>query len=169
MKKIINGLMILAVLFATVLVTSCGVVDKTYNKWYKYENTISSLPIANAGEYEDPNDHQTKQGDGMLKDAQLYVMFNETDGLTICVVSETKQTVTFANGAYTVPNITVAVGAKKTYSTAEFGVLKWNALIRLGSFDEATPPEYNDISSALQGQLNLKRIIAEFLLNNLLA
>lgn len=164
MKKITNLLIVFAVLLGSVLLTSCGKIDKTYNTWYKYEGDINDLPIANAGEYEDPDDHQMKQGTGKIKDAKLYVKFNDVDGLTIRVISETKQTITFAGGVYEVPDVTVVFGGEKTYSTSEFGVIKWTALIRLGNFKQEEPPStYTDISNLLQGQFNLKRVIYEFL------
>ena len=59
-------------------------------------------------------------------------------------------------------------GGEKTYSTKEFGPLKWEALIRLGSFVKEEPPEITlDISQAIAGQFNLKRILAEVLLKML--
>ena len=163
MKKITNILIILGVLATAFVATSCGGVNNTYDTWYKYTETIDKLPIANAGTTD-----KGEVGDGMLKDAQLYLKFNDTDGLTIRVITLTKQTVSFAGGAYEIPDVTVAVGGEKTYSTADFGPVKWELLIRLGSFVKEDPTStYTDISKALAGQFNLKRILAEFLLKML--
>lgn len=172
MKKISNILIVLGILAATFVVTGCGVMDRTYNTWYKYEHTGNlSLPIANAGKI-DPNggDDASNMGNGMLENAELYVKFNDTDGLTIRAITKTNQTVSFAGGAYEIPGVEFVAGGEKTYSTKEFGPLKWEALIRLGSFVQEDPPAITlNISQALEGQFNLKRIIAEFILNNLLA
>lgn len=172
MKKISNILIVLGILAATFVVTGCGVMDRTYNTWYKYEHTGDlSLPIANAGKI-DPNgsDEASNMGNGMLENAELYVKFNDTDGLTVCVITKTQQTVSCFGGAYEIQGVDMVAGGQKTYSTKEFGPLKWEALIRLGSFTQEDPPAINvNISQALEGKLNLKRILAEFILNNLLA
>ena len=170
MKKITNILIILGVLAIAFVATSCGVVDRTYNTWYKYEHTNPlSLPIATEGNV-DANDPTSAIGNGMLEDAELYVKFNDTDGLTLRVITKTEQTVSFAGGAYEIQGVEFIAGGEKTYSTKVFGPVKWQALIRLGSFVPEEPPAITlDISQALSGQFNLKRIIAEFLINNLLA
>jgi hypothetical protein len=162
MKKITNILIILGVLAAAFVATSCGAMDHTYDKWYKYEHTGTiSLPVANA----DEND-STK--DGMLKNAELYVRYNATNGLTLRAITKTAQTVSFAGGAYEIQGVEMTAGGEKTYDPSEFGPVKWSALIRLGSFVPEEPPAITiDISTALKGQFNLKRIILEVLIGML--
>lgn len=162
MKKLINVLFILGILAGSMVLSSCG-IKQTFDKWYKYNGTFDELPIATAG----TTDTGT-QGDGTLKNAELYVSYNESNGLTLRVISKTKQTISFAGGAYEIPDVTVVFGAEQTYGPSEFGVGKWTLLVKLGSFIEEDPPSnYNDISAALKGKLNLKRIITEILLNML--
>ena len=162
MKKITNILIILGVLAAAFVATSCGAMDHTYDKWYKYEHTGTiSLPVANA----DEND-STK--DGMLKNAELYVRYNATNGLTLRVITKTEQEVSCAGGLYTISGVEMTAGGEKTYAPSEFGPVKWSALIRLGSFVPEEPPAITlDISQVLQGQFNLKRIILEVLIGML--
>ena len=161
MKKLINVLFVLAVLAGSLLLSSCG-IRETFDTWYKSKGDIPQLPIA--------DESQLLEGEnGMLKDAQLYVRFNDVDGLTIRILSETIQTITIGGGAYEIDGIKVSVGTEKTYPTSDFGLAKWTALIKLGSFVEANPPEIqNDIGQFFEGKLNLKRIIVEFLINKLL-
>ena len=168
MKKITNILIILGVLTAAFVATSCGAIDHTYDKWYKYEHTGTlSLPIANSGKI-DPTDENSNVGDGMLKNAELYVRYNATNGLTLRVITQSQQTVGFAGGAYTIDDVSIITGGEKTYGPNEFGPVKWSALIRLGSFVPEEPPAINlDISQVLQGQFNLKRIILEVLIGML--
>ena len=168
MKKITNILIILGVLATAFVATSCGAINSTYDTWYKYEHSGTlSLPIANKGNV-DQNDSTSTFGSGELENAELYVRFNETNGLTIRVITETQQTVSFAGGTYEIKGVKFVAGGEKTYSTKEFGPLKWEALIRLGSFVKEEPPEITlDISQAIAGQFNLKRILAEVLLKML--
>ena len=154
-------------MLATVFVaTSCGSVNRTYDTWYKYEHSEPlSLPVADKGNI-DQNDSSSLIGNGELKNAELYLRFNATDGLTIRVITKTQQTVSFAGGTYEIQGVNFIAGGEKTYSTKEFGPVRWEALIRLGSFVPEEPPEFNlDISNALAGKFNLKRIIAELLLS----
>lgn len=171
MKKITNILIILGVLAAAFVATSCGAIDHTYDKWYKYEHTGTlSLPVADEGNYTVVENEQTvtKFGDGMLKNAELYVRYNATNGLTLRVITKTVQDVACAGGYYTISGVEMTAGGEKTYGPSEFGPVKWSALIRLGSFVPEEPPVTNvDISQILQGKLNLKRIILEVLIGML--
>lgn len=167
MKKISNILIVLGVLVTAFMASSCGAIDHTYDKWYKYEHTNPlSLPVANAGEYTDENG--THQGSGMLNNAELYVRYNATNGLTLRVITKTEQDVSCAGGLYTISGVEMTAGGEKTYAPSEFGPVKWSALIRLGSFVPEEPPAITlDISQVLQGQFNLKRIILEVLIGML--
>lgn len=170
MKKITNILIILGVLAAAFVATSCGAMDHTYDKWYKYEHTGDlSLPIANAGKIDpDGSDDPSNKGNGMLEKAELYVRYNATNGLTLRVITESQQTISFAGGAYEIPGVSMTTGGEMTYGPSEFGPVKWSALIRLGSFVPEEPPAITlDISQYLKGQFNLKRIILEVLIGML--
>ena len=64
MKKIFKLVVGLVVLASVFMLSGCGVLEETYNKWYKYNSQLS-LPLA------DP-DADDNEKDGMLKNADLY-------------------------------------------------------------------------------------------------
>lgn len=164
MKKISNILIILGLLVTAFMASSCGKLDRTYNTWYKYDNTINQLPIGKEGKYIDENGDE-QQGSGMLENATLYVRFNDTDGLTIRAITTTKQTVGVAGGYFEIPEVTIVTGFEKRYGKEDFGPVRWTALISLGAFVEEDPPaQWNDISNIANGKLDLKRLVADFLL-----
>lgn len=167
MKKVSNILIILGLLVTAFMATSCGKLDRTYNTWYKYDNTISQLPIGTAGKYtiEENGNPVEKDGSGMLENATLYVKFNDTDGLTIRAITTTKQTVGVAGGYFEIPDVTIVTGFEKRYGKEDFGPVRWTALISLGAFVEEDPPaQWNDISNIANAKLNLKRLVTDFLL-----
>ena len=157
-----NVLLVAAVLLGTMVVTGCGLrLEETYDTWYKYDREVD-LPVANA-------DTSDSSADGVLKNAQIYVRFNPDDGLEILVCTTKSQTISYLGGAYTV-DADITTGGSKIYPASEFGTKQWAALILLGSFEEKNPPQITvNLDNMLDGQFNLKRVLAEFLLNNLLA
>ena len=165
MKKLLNTLLVLIALAGTFMLTGCAndldeILAPTYDTWYKYTKT-TNLAVANA----DSNDASK---DGVLKNAQLYVRFNPDDGIEILVCTSQEQTISYLGGAYNVKADVVTGGSKK-YSASEFGRGKWYALICLGSFVKEEPPTITvNLDNFLEGQFNLKRVLAEFLLNTLL-
>ncbi|MBO4533528.1 MAG: hypothetical protein J5726_07525 [Treponema sp.] len=147
-----------AVLLGTMALTGCMFSDETYDTWYKYDGDIKNLPVADAG---------TAAGaDGMMENAQLYVKYNGDEGLTICVVTTTKQTISCAGGLVEIPDVEVAVGGEKKFAKSEFGPTRWNILVRLADFIEEDPPKYNNVPE-LTANFNLRRILLEFLINTL--
>lgn len=164
MKKIGSILLVLSVLLSTLVITSCSddpeldPFASTYNKWYVYTDTVN-VPVAD----EDTSD-ATK--DGILKDAKIYVRYNTDEGLELKVVTTQKQTISYLGGAYEV-EADVTTGATKTFE--DFSSGRWKTLILLGSFTKKEPPEITvDLSDGLKGNLKLKRVLAEFIINNLL-
>lgn len=158
MKKIMKVLLAAAVLLGTMALTGCMFSDETYDTWYKYDGDIKNLPVADAG---------TAAGaDGMMENAQLYVKYNGDEGLTICVVTTTKQTISCAGGLVEIPDVEVAVGGEKKFAKSEFGPTRWNILVRLADFIEEDPPKYNNVPE-LTANFNLRRILLEFLINTL--
>ena len=166
MKKTRVFLMIMSVLFAALCVAGCQqqepeLFTETYDKWYVYNKEIDA-PIANA-------DANNPNKDGVLHNAKVYVKFNKNDGLTMLVATTKTQTIEYLGGAYTV-QADVTTGATKTYSTDEFSAKKWKALILFGNFSREEPPTITvDLSDLMGGQFNMKRLLAEWLLNTVLA
>ena len=165
MKKLLNILLVLIAFTGTIMLTGCQndldqILGPTYDTWYKYTKT-TNLAVANA-------DESDSSKDGVLKNAQLYVRFNPDDGIEILVCTSQEQTISYLGGAYNVKADLVTGGSKK-YSASEFGRGKWYALICLGSFVKEEPPTISvNLDNFLDGQFNLKRVLAEFLLNTLL-
>ena len=158
MKKIMKVLLAAAILLGTMALTGCMFGDETYDTWYKYDGDIKNLPVADAG---------TAAGaDGMMENAQLYVKYNGDEGLTICVVTTTKQTISCAGGLVEIPDVEVAVGGEKKFAKSEFGPTRWNIIVRLADFVEEDPPKYNNVPE-LTANFNLRRILLEFLINTL--
>lgn len=158
MKKIMKILLAAALLAGAVMMTGCNFGDETYDTWYKYNGEIKNLPVADKG---------TSAGaDGMMENAQLYVRYNDDEGLTICVVTTTKQTISCAGGLVEIPDVEVAVGGEKKFAKSDFGPTRWQFLVRLGDFIEEDPPKYNNVPE-LTANFNLRRILLEFLINTL--
>ena len=162
MKKITKIFMVCAVLLGTIAMTGCGLnLEETYDTWYKYDREVD-LPVANA-------DASDSDADGVLKNAQIFVRFNPNDGLEILVCTTKTQTISYLGGAYTV-DADVTTGGSKVYGPSEFGTGKWKLLMLLARFKEEEPPTITvNLDNVLDGQFNLKRVLAEFILNNLLA
>ena len=163
MKKINGILIVLSILLATLFMTSCDTAPEldpfasTYDHWYVYYKPVNA-PIAN----KDTNDASK---DGILKDAKIYVKYNKTTGLDLMVINTKEQEIGYFGGAYTV-KADVTTGATKNYPPEEFEPAKWKALMLLGKFTVEEPPKITvDISTLLEGQFNMKRLLAEWLLS----
>ena len=164
MKKIGSVLIILSVLLSTLVITGCSddpeldPFANTYDKWYLYKNTVD-VPVAD-------KDTADATKDGVLKGAKVYVKYDLDEGLELKVVTTQKQTISYLGGVYEV-EADVTTGATKTFE--DFSSAKWKTLILLGSFVKEEPPKITvDLSQKLNGKLNLRRVLAEFILNNLL-
>ncbi len=164
MKKIGSILLVLSVLLSTLVITGCtddpelDPFVSTYDKWYRYKKTVD-VPVAD-------KDSSDSAKDGVLKGAEVYVRYNPDDGLELKICTTQKQTISYLGGAYEV-EADVTTGATKTFE--DFSAGRWKALMLLGSFTKEEPPKITvDLSETLKGKLNLKRVLAEFILNNLL-
>ncbi|MBP5601310.1 MAG: hypothetical protein J6X78_01140 [Treponema sp.] len=164
MKKITRAFMILSIIVGILAVTSCNLIDsvkeaieETYDTWYVYNRELS-VPVA--GE-------NSSSSDGMLNNAQLYVRFDADDGLEVLVCTTKAQSISYLGGAYEV-EANLTTGGKKEYSIQEFGPVKWSALMATGRFEEDDPPKIDiQLDNVLNGQFNLKRLLAQLLLAQL--
>ncbi len=164
MKKITRAFMILSIIVGILAVTSCNLIDsvkeaieETYDTWYVYNSELS-VPVA--GE-------NSSSSDGMLNNAQLYVRFDADDGLEVLVCTTKAQSISYLGGAYEV-EANLTTGGKKEYSIQEFGPVKWSALMATGRFEEDDPPKIDiQLDNVLNGQFNLKRLLAQLLLAQL--
>ena len=132
-------------------------IEETYDTWYVYDSELS-LPIA------EPN----RDGSGgVLNNAQLYVRFDADDGLEVLVCTTKAQTISYLGGAYEV-EANLTTGGKKEYSTEQFGPVRWSGLMATGRFEEEDPPKIDiQLDSVLNGEFNLKRLLAQLLLAQL--
>ena len=163
MKKLNGFLIVLSILLGTLFMASCDTAPEldpfasTYDQWYVYYKTVNA-PIAN-------KDAEDTSKDGILKDAKIYVKYNKTTGLDLMVVTTKAQEIGYFGGAYTV-KADITTGATKNYKPEEFEPTKWKALMLLGRFTVEEPPKITvDISQMLEGQFNMKRLLAEWLLS----
>lgn len=142
MKKLTKLFVVAAVVLAGFMMSGCDLlgmlkdqVASTYNTWYKYTGTIPSIPVANAADADADVDKST----GAFKDAEIYVYFDEDDGLTLAIQSTSEQNISLLGGlASTVTKVTT--GGTKQYPISEFGKIKWAGLVSSGSFEESKKP-----------------------------
>jgi len=162
MKKLFAMTAGLAIL-AAVLFTGCNLLEQLkeeflldYDTWYEYNSEVS-VPVI--GE-------STSDTGGMLNNARVFIYYNEEDGLKILVCTTKEQTITFEDLQYSV-EANVTTGGQKEYSAEEFGPGKWAGLSALGAgcFEEEEPPELTvTLENLLEGNFNLKRLLANLLL-----
>lgn len=143
MKKTTKILSIALVLFAGLIISSCDLfnqikdaVEDTYDTWYKYNGESLDLPVtANANA-----DDENPSGSELLKKAQIYVLFNETKGLTLAVQAQSSENVSLL-GNLVSTEVKVTTGSVKQYTLDEFSATKWSVLALSGKFDECKIPE----------------------------
>ena len=156
--KLIAGLVILASVF---MLSGCGVLEETYNKWYKYNNQLN-LPIHEGADVSSGSDT------GILKNADLYLYYNKTDGLKICFVTTHEQEIQYG-GSYSplVVNADIVTGATKQFEPSAFGPGLWDALVVTGKIRPQNPPTIAvDISDAFQdGKFSPELILSQLILN----
>lgn len=138
MKKLMNVLLAVAVLAGAVMMSGCGLRDYAkYDTWYKYKSVDGiSIPVGAAG----TADSETAVGQ-MMENAELYVCYNETNGLKIAVQSTKEQKIEIAGGLLET-SVDVVTGGTKEYTKEEFGPGKWTTLIVVtGKFEECNAPK----------------------------
>lgn len=181
MKKTTKILSIALVLFAGLIISSCDLfnqikdaVEDTYDTWYKYNGEPLNLPVtANANA-----DDENPSGSELLKKAQIYVLFNETKGLTLAVQAQSSENVSLL-GNWVSTEVKVTTGSVKQYTLEEFSAAKWSVLALSGKFEKCKIPEVaisptpagvillNDPKAA-GFNLQWKKVLREYLINQLL-
>ena len=161
MKKITAVLTVLAVMAGALMFTGCGVgnlISDTYDSWYVYKKEVN-VPVAGEDE---------SSTDGILKNAQVYVRFNPTDGLDVRVCTTHTQTINFMGTGYEIET-TQVTGADKHYPiSAEVNVASWTIMQGTGNFIKEEAPEPSiKLDDILKGNFNLKRMLANLLLGTL--
>lgn len=140
MKKILKTVVAAFVLLCGFIFTGCGIKDmisrRTENQWYKYAQPINDISLgdtAQQGSDEDGIDL------GNLQNAELYVYFDSSEGLTVAVQAETEQNISLLGGLVDT-TLTLPVGSTKQFSIEQFGPAKWTALMLLSSFQQCDEP-----------------------------
>lgn len=175
MKKFLTKISLAAVLLCSLIFTSCGaaaaVVDYmsgTYDKWYKYNSTVS-IPL---GDSEDDSENAATQK--TLQAAEFYVKFNPQSGLVVAIQASKDQNVQLYNGLVNT-NMKVTIGGTKEYTTEQFGSGRWIALYATGKFDPQTAapkiissPDECILLNAQSFKIQWKKVLANYLINLLL-
>ena len=143
MKRTTKAFIILSILAVALIVTGCNLfnsvkeaVEQTYNTWYIYsgDKTIS-IPLGSDADAEDDSS-STKS----LENVELYVYYDNEDGLTVAVQAKTEQNVELLGGLAS-KKTTVYTGGTKKYTKEQFSPLKWTALMTNISFEEDDEPK----------------------------
>ena len=170
MKKITRTLMVFAVLLGVFSITSCGLFEsvkealsETYDTWYVYNNDGNRLVSINL---DGPDESAT---DGVLSDAEVYVKFNDEDGLDVLICTTKEQTISYLGGTYNV-STTLTTGATKNYPpSATINSASWLFMIDSGKFEEEEPPKIDiTLEQVLNGEFSLKRFLVQLLAAKLL-
>lgn len=145
MKKTTKILSIALVLFAGLIISSCDLfnqikdaVEDTYDTWYKYNGESLNLPVTANANADADDDNPT--GSEFLKKAQIYVLFNETKGLTLAVQAQSSENVSLLGGSIST-EVKVTTGSVKQYTLDEFDATKWSVLALSGNFEKCKIPE----------------------------
>ncbi len=140
MKKIMKVLLAAAVFAGTVMMTGCGLgerIKETYNTWYQYNKEGGlSIPVSDASDSDSLADSTGK----MMENAEIYVYYDDDEGLTLAVQSTKAQDIELAGGLLST-TVDVVTGGTKQYTKAEFGAVKWTALMASGAFSESRTPK----------------------------
>ena len=172
MKKIINVLLALAVFAGAFMLSGCGIREYAkYDTWYKYKSANGiDIPVGATG----TENSETAVGQ-MMENAELYVCYNETNGLKIAVQSTKEQKIEIAGGLLET-SVDVVTGGTKEYTKEEFGPGKWTTLIVVtGKFEESkapkivtNPEQCINITNNEKFTFQWKRVLREILINKLL-
>ena len=170
MKKISKLFAVMTILASVLMMCGCGIknaISQTYDTWYKYSGGPVSVP---RGSDTTENDTATSSLDG----AEIYVYFNESDGLTVAIQTVTTETVSLAGGLLE-SDVEIVTGGTKQYTKEQCGVAKWTTLIGFGSFEESKAPKiYTEpekcvvITDALNNGIQWKKVLKKMLVNKLL-
>ena len=169
MKKITKLVAVMAVLSSVLMMCGCGLkdaIDATHNKWYKYNNENGiDIPL---GDDSSTSSAQTQT----LQGAELYLYFDDSEGLVAIVQKETEAEVTVLGIPQT---MTVITGAKKQYTKEQFGSVKWGTLVASGKISECNEPEMSanpdkcyDVSEIFTQGVQWKKVLANILIKQLL-
>lgn len=171
----------LSIMISTAMLLLCGfvfsgcglkeVVADSYDTWYKYKSDKQlDIPIAPATSDEDSDTGMN------LQNAEIYVFYNQDNGLTLAVQSETKQTVSLLQGFYE-QEMSIVVGGTKEYPVETFGKIKWTALWSSGKLEKASEPLIHSApdkciviggDKAADAKIQWKKVLANYLLNSVL-
>ena len=95
-----------------------------------------SIPVSDLSDADSMDSSAGK----LMENAQLYVYYDEDDGLTVAVQSTKAQKIQLAGGLLET-SVDVVTGATKKYTTKEFGMVKWGLLVASGLFETTSTPE----------------------------
>ena len=171
MKKITKLIAVFSLVASVIMMCGCGIKDYAkYDTWYKYNKEGGlDIPVGAAG----TADSLDATGQSM-KNAELYVFYNQTDGLKLAVQSTKTQNIEIAGGLLQT-SVDVVTGGTKEYPTSEFSSARWTALILSGNFTECSAPKIvtnpeqcinltNNENFTFQWKKVLKRILINKLL-----
>ena len=171
MKKITNLFVVLSILAATVFMTGCGLkeaIDSTHNKWYKYTGGDGVIDVPCG---DDTTADSTTAG--TLKNTELYLYYDDDDGLLVVLQKDSVQSVDLVGGLLT-EDITITSGAKKQYTKADFGPVKWGIAVGSGAITPCETPKFIadhdhcvDLSEALANGIQWKKFLRDILINQL--
>ncbi len=145
MKKLTKIMIATAVLLCGFVVTGCGaaetikeIVDGTHNTWWKYktDKNIEIPVLAATDEDSDTADESASK----LKDAEIYLYFDSSDGLLVAIQSQTRQTVSMLNGLYEQEQ-TIVMGSTKRFTKDQFDSKKWTILVAAANLEKVSEPE----------------------------
>ena len=171
MKKLTKLVAAMALLAGILMLTGCGLnIKKTYNHWYKYEGDQTlDIPLGNIGSSDDESDSSKT---GAIKNAEFYVYYSQSEGLTVAVQTKSTENIEIAGGLKTVQT-TITTGGTKKYP--DFEASKWAALMLLGSFEQCSAPKIVadpescvNITDIIDGEIQWKKVLKKILINKLL-
>ncbi len=159
-----------ALLCVAAFFSSCGstedVFSGTYNKWYKYNGSTSSILL---GSSEDDS-----AASKTLKSVELFCKFNPTSGFVVAIQASKDQNVDILGGLSEAA-VKVTAGGKKEYTLEQFGKGKWIALISAVPMSVSaepkiisSPDECIMLDNLDNFKIQWKKVLANFLLTKLL-
>lgn len=175
MKKSTKIFSALALLLCGLIISGCAAAEAikeqmegTFDQWYKYKSTVK-IPLGSTDEETASKDHE-------LQAAEIYVKYNQNDGLKVAVQTTSQQDITML-GRLVSTTQDVYIGGTKVYDTTTVTPARWSALLLTGNFTKSEEPE---ISSGegnciiLAGEdktdfkIQWKKFLRNYLLGNLL-
>ena len=176
MKKFAKIMTVAAVLLCGLMITACGAahaikqqIEGTYNQWYQYNgSTQIDIPL---GDVDDESDSSKKHD---LKNAELYLYFDSSDGLKIAVQTTKQENVEMLGGLIE-QTVDVTIGGVKEYSINDFGKVRWASVIAavpLKQVDEpmisAHPEKCVKLENLKDYKIQWKKVLKKTLINTLL-